>query len=63
MEFTMELHISDKIPLIGIEIVKSGTKLETQVYRKPPNTGLLLHFHGHTDKRYKDCILKTDNLI
>ena len=28
-----------------------GTKLETQVYRKPTNTGLLLHFHSHTDKR------------
>ena len=23
------------------------------------NTGLLLHFQSHTDKRYKDCLLKT----
>ena len=35
------------------------TKLETQVYRKPTNTGLLLHFHSHTDKRYKNSLLKT----
>jgi len=29
------------------------------IYRKPTNTGLLLHFQSHTDKRYKDCLLKT----
>ena len=34
-------------------------KIETQVYRKSTNTGLLLHFQSHTDKRYKDCLLKT----
>ena len=28
MEFSMELPVSDKIPFIGIEIAKSGTKLE-----------------------------------
>ena len=59
MKFTMELPVSDKIPFIGIEILKSGTKFQTQVYRKPTNTGLLLHFHSHTDKRYKDSLLKT----
>lgn len=37
----------------------NGTRLETAVYRKPTNTGLLLHFHSHTDKRYKDCLIKT----
>ena len=51
--------MDDKIPFIGIEIVKLGIKLETQVYRKPTNTGLLLHFQSHTDKRYKDSLLKT----
>ncbi|CAH3033914.1 unnamed protein product [Porites lobata] len=54
LTFTMELPVDNKIPFIGIEIVKNGTKLETQVYRKPTNTGLLLHFQSHTDKRYKD---------
>ena len=34
-------------------------KLETRVYRKPTNTGLLLHFNSHTDKRYKDSLVKT----
>ena len=59
MEFTLELPVSDKIPFIGIEIVKSGTRLETQVYRKPTNPGLLVQFHSHTDKPYKDSLLKT----
>ena len=38
LTFTME------IPFIGIEIIINGTKLETQVYSKPTNTGLLLHY-------------------
>ncbi|XP_027055487.1 uncharacterized protein LOC113682528 [Pocillopora damicornis] len=59
LTFTMELPVDNKIPFIGIEIVKNGTKLETQVYRKPTNTGLLLHFQSHTDKRYKDSLLQT----
>ena len=47
------------IPFIGIEIIENGTKIETQVYRKATNTGLLLHFKSHTDKRYKVDLLKT----
>ena len=51
LTFTMELPVDNNISFIGIEIVKNGTKLETQVYRKPTNTELLLHFQSHTDKR------------
>ena len=40
-------------------IIKNGNKLETQVYRKPTNTGLLLHFQSDTDFRYKKCFIKT----
>ena len=42
-----------------MNITKSGTRLETSVYRKSTNTGLLLHYHSHVDKRYKDCLLTT----
>ena len=45
------------LSLIGFR--KNGTKLDTQVYRKPTNTGLLLHFQSHPDKPYKDSLLKT----
>lgn len=47
LTFTIELPVDNKIPFIGIEIVKHGIKLESQVYRKPTNTGLLLHFQSH----------------
>ena len=43
MEFTIELPVSNEILFIGIEIVKSGTKLETRIYNKPTNTDL----HNH----------------
>ena len=58
LNFTMELPADNMIPFIGIEI-KNGTEFETCVYRKPTNTGLLLHFHSHVDKRYKTSLLKT----
>ena len=51
----MELSVNGWIPFFGIEIIKNGTELETQVHRKSTNTGLLLHFH----KFYKDSVLKT----
>jgi len=38
------MELPGTIPFIGIEIIKNGTKLETQVYRKSTNTGLLKLF-------------------
>ena len=43
LEFTMELSINNKIPFLGMNIWKVNNMLETSVYRKPTNTGLLLH--------------------
>ena len=54
----MELPSENMIPFIGIQIIKNGTQLETRVYRKPTNTGLLLHFQSNVDKRYKTGLLK-----
>ena len=54
LSFTMELPVDNKISFIGIVIIKNRTKIDTQVYRKPTNTGLLLHFQSHTDKRYNE---------
>ena len=42
-----------------MNITKRGNRLETSVYRKSTNTGLLLHHHSHVDKCYKDCLLTT----
>ena len=58
LKFTMELPADNMIPFIEIEIIKNGTELKTRVYRKPTNTGLLLHFQSHVDKRNKTGLLK-----
>ena len=59
LKFTIELAADNKIPFTGIEIIKNGIELETPVYRKPINTGLLLHFQTHVDKHYRTRLLKT----
>ena len=59
LSFTMELPVDNKISFVGMEIRRDGSKVETQVYRKSTNTGLLLHFNSYTDKRYKEGLLKT----
>jgi len=43
----MEIAEQSTIPFVGINITKSGNKLETSVFRKPTNTGLLLYYHSH----------------
>ena len=50
--------IEINVPM-GMLITKNGNNLDTQVYRKPTNTGLLLHFQRHTDLRCKKCVIKT----
>ena len=55
----MELVFDSKLPFISMEVLKKGCKLETSVYRKLTNTGLLLHHQSHVDKRYKKSLLKT----
>ena len=59
INFTMELASNNKLPFIGMEVLKKGCKLETSVYRKSTNTGLLLHHQSHVDKRYKKSLIKT----
>ena len=59
INFTMELASEGKLPFIGMEVLKRGCRLETGVYRKPTNTGLLLHHQSHVDERYKKSLLKT----
>ncbi|PFX24193.1 hypothetical protein AWC38_SpisGene11202 [Stylophora pistillata] len=59
LKFTMEIAKQNTIPFVGMNITKSGNRLETSFYRKSTNTGLLLYCHSHVDKRYKDCLLAT----
>ena len=41
-QFTMEVATNDRFPFIGMEIIKIDGSLETCVYRKKTNKGLLL---------------------
>ena len=53
LSFTMELEREGSIPFLGTVITRCGNTLKTEVYRKPTDTGLLLHFQSHVDNRYK----------
>ena len=59
LNFTMEIAEQNTISFVGMNITKCGNRLETSVHRKSTNTGLLLHYHSHVDKRYKGCLLST----
>ena len=45
----MELPSDNKLPFVGMKVLKKGCKLETSVYWKPTNTSLLLHHQSHID--------------
>ena len=51
----MELAANGKLPLLGMEIVKQMSRLETKVYKKPTDTELLLHYQSHVDVLYSHC--------
>ena len=58
-QFTMEVATNDRLQLIGTEIIIIDGRLETRVYRKKTNKGLLLHYQSHVDSRYKRLLLTT----
>jgi len=49
----MELKHEGYIPFLGTVLTRCGGPLTSAVYRKPIDTGLLLHFQSHVDSRYK----------
>ena len=59
ISFTMEVANNNKLPFIGIELIKIGKQLKTCVHRKTTNKGLLLHYQSHVDARYKRSLLMT----
>ena len=59
VSFTMEFENNGKLPFLGIVIIINGPRLDTKVYRKPTDTGLLLLYQSHVDMKYKHSLLKT----
>ena len=59
IDFTMELEENGMLPFLGMEIIRNGRRLDTKVYKKPTDTGLLLHYQSHVDEKYKRALLNT----
>ena len=59
INFTMEHVETGRLPFLGIDIIRNGCHLDTKVYRKPTDTGLLLHYHSRVDRRYKRSLQNT----
>ena len=59
VSFTMELEDNGKLPFLGMVIIRNGPRLDTKGYRKPTDTGLLLHYQSHVDVKHKHSLLKT----
>ena len=59
VKFTMETESNGMLPFLGIQLLNRSPQIETKVYVKPTNSGLLLHYQSHVDSRYKKDLLKT----
>ena len=59
LSFTMEIEVEGKLPFLRMRIIREENTIHTEVYRKPTNKGLLLHYQSHTDERYKKSLLRT----
>ena len=55
----METTVNNSLPFIGMVITKTDNHLNTSVYRKKTNKGLLLHYQSHVDNRYKRSLIRT----
>jgi len=47
------------LPFLGAQLLNKSTQIQTKIYVKPTNKGLLLHYKSHVDDRYKRGLLKT----
>ena len=59
IDFTIALKENGRLPCLGIEVMKTGCSLHRKVYKKPTDSGLLLHYLSHVDGRYKRSLLNT----
>ena len=59
IKFTMEIENDGMLPFLGTQLLNKSTRIQTKIYVKLTNTGLLLHYKSHVDDRYKRGLLKT----
>ena len=53
----MEIEKDGMLPFLGTQLLNRAPQIETKVYVKSTNTGLLVHYQSHVDSRYKWCLL------
>ena len=51
VSFTMEIEKDGMLPFLGTQLLNRAPQIETEVYVEPTNTGLLVHYQSHVDKR------------
>ena len=49
LKFTMETECKGMLPFLGIQLLNRSPQIETKVYVKPTNSGLLLHYQSHVE--------------
>ena len=59
VSFTMEIEKDGMLPFLDTQLLNRAPQIETKVYVKPSNTGLLVHYQSHVDNRYKRSVLTT----
>ena len=59
VSFTIEIEKEGMLPFLGTQLLNRAPQIETKVYVKPTNTGLLVHYQSHVDNRYKRSFLTT----
>ena len=55
----MEIEMDCTIPFLGSLLLNEAPTIESKVFVKPTNTGLLLHHQSHVDSRYKRALVQT----
>ena len=59
MEFTIETEKVNKLPFLDILIQETESGLETRVYKKKTDTGLLTNFNSFISFGYKLGLIRT----
>ena len=54
LQLTMEIEVEGKLPFLGARLIRKDDRLETKVYMKPRNTGLLLHFDSNVEYKLQE---------
>ena len=59
VSFTIEIERDCMLPFLGTQLLNHAPQIETKVYFKLTNTGLLFHYQSHVGNRYKRSLLTT----